>query len=92
MKRDGSTEERATGTGPLGDSLRAGKAPAVLSSFIELLGFWGDVYQTHKCERRFLEFSSGVPFAQWRHVVNSLKVDLTNRPLRGECQICLDGA
>ena len=56
----------------------------MLRSFIELLGFWGSVYQTHQCERRFLEFSSGVPFAQWMHVVTRLKAELTARPDVGE--------
>lgn len=47
-----------------------------ISSFLKLLGFWGDVYHSHSCERRFLEFSSGVPFEQWLSLVGNLKRDL----------------
>jgi len=47
-----------------------------ISSFLKLLGFWGEVYHSHSCERRFLEFSSGVPFEHWRSLVDNLKADL----------------
>lgn len=49
--------------------------PALLRNFVDLLGFWGDVYETHSCERRFLEFSSGIPFSRWQSVVRKLKRD-----------------
>jgi len=47
-----------------------------IRSFLKLLGFWGDVYHSHSCERRFLEFSSGVPFEHWLALVEGLKTDL----------------
>ena len=50
-------------------------APTVLRSFAELLDFWGNVYETHSSERRFLEFSSGIPFSRWLSVVRKLKED-----------------
>ena len=34
------------------------------------------VYCSHACERRFLEFSSGIPFAHWQRAVDELNVDL----------------
>ena len=34
------------------------------------------VYCSHACERRFLEFSSGIPFAHWQRAVDDLNVDL----------------
>ena len=63
------------------DGERSGRrSPAVLGGFVQLLGFWGDVYETHACERVFLELSSGIPFEQWQRVVTSLKRDLTTWP------------
>jgi len=47
-----------------------------VASFLKLLGFWGEVYHSHSCERRFLEFSSGVPFEHWLSLVEALKSDL----------------
>ena len=81
-------------SGRVADADDASRPPAALKSFIDLLGYWGEVYQTHKCERRFLEFSSGVPFAQWRYVVKCLKEDFTTRPTLpedavSECGPCL---
>lgn len=46
---------------------------ALISAFLKLLSFWGDVYHSHSCERRFLEFSSGIPFEHWLSLVESLK-------------------
>ena len=73
--------------------------PKVLKSFLAVLGFWGEVYQSHLCERRFLEFSSGIPYAQWDRVVARLREDLQSRPSAGgaggageECQVCAPGA
>eukprot|EP00908_Phaeocystis_cordata_P025074 Transcript_7530.p1 GENE.Transcript_7530~~Transcript_7530.p1 ORF type:complete len:183 (+),score=75.22 Transcript_7530:91-639(+) len=54
----------------------AGDAPRVFEGFLKLLAFWGEVYCSHACERRFLEFSSGIPFANWQRAVDSLNVDL----------------
>ena len=48
----------------------------LLTCFLKLLSFWCEVYSSHSCERRFLEFSSGVPFERWRRVVDALKADL----------------
>ncbi|KAL3912601.1 MAG: hypothetical protein SGPRY_008281, partial [Prymnesium sp.] len=48
---------------------------ALISAFLKLLSFWGDVYHSHSCERRFLEFSSGIPFEHWLSLVESLKND-----------------
>jgi len=53
-----------------------GSSPGVLDNFLKLLAFWGDVYHSHSCERRFLEFSSGIPFERWLNVVDLLKTDL----------------
>ena len=50
--------------------------PAVFEGFLKLLAFWGEVYCSHACERRFLEFSSGIPFAHWQRAVDDLNVDL----------------
>jgi len=55
------------------------ESPGVLHNFLKLLAFWGDVYNSHSCERRFLEFSSGIPFESWLNVVDLLKVDLQKR-------------
>uniref|UniRef100_A0A7S4BXM2 Uncharacterized protein n=1 Tax=Chrysotila carterae TaxID=13221 RepID=A0A7S4BXM2_CHRCT len=49
---------------------------AALSNFLKLLAFWSDVYHSHSCEKRFLEFSSGIPFDRWLCVVGLLKEDL----------------
>ena len=38
------------------------------------------MYSTHRCERRFLEFSSGIPFKVWRKTVARLEVQLRTRP------------
>ena len=54
--------------------------PAVLVSFVELLGFWGEVYESHLSERRFLEFSSGIPFKLYLAMVRKLKAELAKRP------------
>ena len=48
----------------------------VFAAFGELLKFWASVYDSHSCEREFLTFSSGVPFATWRQVVKDLRRDL----------------
>jgi len=55
------------------------ESPGVLDNFLKLLAFWGDVYNSHSCERRFLEFSSGIPFESWLNVVDLLKKDLQQR-------------
>ena len=51
-------------------------APGVFVGFLKLLAFWSEVYCSHACERRFLEFSSGIPFDHWRRAVDLLNVDL----------------
>ena len=48
----------------------------VFEGFLQLLGFWSEVYCSHSCERRFLEFSSGIPFERWRSTVQLLTADL----------------
>ncbi len=48
----------------------------VFAAFRELLNFWSSVYDSHSCEREFLTFSSGVPFATWRQLVTDLRQDL----------------
>ena len=48
----------------------------MFEGFLKLLSFWGEVYCSHACERRFLEFSSGIPFAHWQRAVDDLNVDL----------------
>ena len=53
-----------------------GSAPEVFTHFEKLLRFWRSVYREHSCERRFLEFSSGIPFETWEALVDTLKGDL----------------
>ena len=56
------------------------RAMKPVGAFLKLLSFWGDVYHSHSCERRFLEFSSGIPFEQWLRVEETSP--LTNCALR----------
>ena len=37
------------------------------------------MYHSHSCERRFLEFSSGVPFPRWLALVAALREDIRHR-------------
>ena len=57
-------------------AVAAEAAPGVFVGFLKLLAFWGEVYNSHESERRFLEFSSGIPFANWKRAVDQLNVDL----------------
>ena len=58
------------------EATRREAAPGVFEGFLQLLGFWSEVYCSHSCERRFLEFSSGIPFERWRSTVELLTADL----------------
>lgn len=95
FKRIATQDAASTAKPALQSSAKDGgpAVPAVLSNFAQLLGFWGEVYETHSCERRFLEFSSGIPFAQWLRAVRELKHDLMQRPpplldINGSCEYC----
>ncbi|EOD26664.1 hypothetical protein EMIHUDRAFT_236730 [Emiliania huxleyi CCMP1516] len=55
------------------------EARSLLEGFGRLLRFWGEVYHSHSCERRFLEFSSGVPFPRWLALVAALREDIRHR-------------
>ena len=54
-------------------------ARTALVNFDKLLAFWNEVYHSHSCERKFLEFSSGVPFPRWQALVAALKRDLKEK-------------
>jgi len=76
---DAASERSATTPGSASTTVSV-TVPAVLDNFVNLLGFWGNVYETHSCERRFLEFSSGIPFAHWLLAVRDLKCNLVRPP------------
>lgn len=46
-----------------------------LHNFRELLWFWNEYYHHRGRDRLSLEFSSHIPFAEWRHVVDLLCAD-----------------
>jgi len=69
-------EEEEEEAQPLGGAAPGPLTPgarAMLANFAQLLGFWAEVYHSLSCERKFLEFSSGVPFPKWQALVRSLQ-------------------
>ena len=81
---DKEGDDPAAETGAHADDHDAPRAPPsppkVLKSFVRLLGFWRSIYVTHRSERTFLEYSSGVPFQRWRALVATLKKELETPP------------